>query len=303
MQDPKEKRSRKFSLIGILIVVVTILLQTEIVLDWIINFFQGGIAGMGEITWLILGPLILFALIFASSIRIVREYERGVIFRLGRLKGAKGPGIFIVIPIIDQMVRVSLRVITLDIPPQEVITQDNVTAQVNAVVFFRVLDPEKSVVAVEDYFQATNQISQTTLRSVLGQVELDGILGERDQLNKKLQGIIDENTDPWGIKVQSVEIKDVRIPHDMQRAIGRQAEAERERRSKIINAEGEFEASKRLAEAAKILQEQPASIQLRFLQTLLDVTSEQSTTIVLPIPIELLRGLTKEEKTPNPLDQ
>jgi len=258
---------------------------------------------MGEITWLILGPLILFALIFASSIRIVREYERGVIFRLGRLKGAKGPGIFIVIPIIDQMVRVSLRVITLDIPPQEVITQDNVTAQVNAVVFFRVLDPEKSVVAVEDYFQATNQISQTTLRSVLGQVELDGILGERDQLNKKLQGIIDENTDPWGIKVQSVEIKDVRIPHDMQRAIGRQAEAERERRSKIINAEGEFEASKRLAEAAKILQEQPASIQLRFLQTLLDVTSEQSTTIVLPIPIELLRGLTKEEKTPNPLDQ
>lgn len=245
--------------------------------------------------------IIIFAVfLLISIIRIVREYERGVIFRLGRLLGAKGPGIFILLPFIDKMVKVSLRVIALDIPPQEVITRDNVTCQVNAVVFFRVIDPSKAIVEVEDFFQATNQISQTTLRSVLGQVELDELLAERDALNKQLQAIIDENTDPWGIKVKSVEIKDVRIPQEMQRAIARQAEAERERRAKIINAEGEFQASQQLSEAARVLQSQPASIQLRFLQTLLDVTSEQSTTIVLPIPIELLKGLsgdTKESKS------
>jgi len=233
---------------------------------------------------------IIAAIIVMSAIRIVREYERGVIFRLGRLRGAKGPGIFFLIPIIDVMVKVSLRVITLDIPPQEVITKDNVTVHVNAVVFFRVLDPDKAIVEVEDFLQATNQISQTTLRSVLGQVELDDLLAERDKLNRRLQEIIDEHTDPWGIKVKSVEIKDVSIPQDMQRAMAKQAEAERERRAKIINAEGEFQAAQRLSEAARILQTQPASIQLRFLQTLLDVTSERSTTIVFPIPIELLQA-------------
>ncbi len=238
------------------------------------------------------GMIVVFFIIVAvSAIRIVREYERGVIFRLGRLRGAKGPGFFFLIPIIDTMVKVSLRVITLDIPPQEVITKDNVTVHVNAVVFFRVLDPSKAIVEVEDYLQATNQISQTTLRSVLGQVELDDLLAEREKLNKQLQEIIDEHTDPWGIKVKSVEIKDVSIPQDMQRAMAKQAEAERERRSKIINAEGEFQAAQRLSEAAKVLQSQPASIQLRFLQTLLDVTSDRSTTIVFPIPIELLRAL------------
>ncbi|MBI1729920.1 slipin family protein [Candidatus Acetothermia bacterium] len=239
----------------------------------------------------ILAIVLLLIIFLSSAIRIVREYERGVIFRLGRLVGAKGPGLFFLIPIIDSMVKVSLRVITLDIPPQEVITKDNVTAQVNAVLFFRVLDPTRAIVEVEDFLQATNQISQTTLRSVLGQVELDDLLAERDKLNKQLQEIIDEHTDPWGIKVKSVEIKDVRIPQEMQRAIARQAEAERERRAKIINAEGEFQAAKQLSEAAKVLQSQPASIQLRFLQTLLDVTSDRSTTIVFPVPIELFRGM------------
>lgn len=231
----------------------------------------------------------------ASAIRIVREYERGVIFRLGRLIGAKGPGLFILIPIIDKMVKVSLRVVALDIPPQEVITLDNVTAQVNAVVFFRVFDPNKAMVEVEDFFQATNQISQTTLRSVLGQVQLDDVLAERDKLNRQLQEIIDDYTNPWGIKVKSVEIKDVRIPKEMQRAIAKQAEAERERRAKVINAEGEHQASEQLAAAAKVLQEQPTSIQLRYLQTLLDVTSENPSTIIFPIPIELLAGLSESE--------
>ena len=234
--------------------------------------------------------IVLVVLFLISAIRIVREYERGVIFRLGRLIGAKGPGLFILIPIIDKMVKVSLRVIALDIPPQEVITKDNVPVQVNAVVFFRVVDPSKSVVEVEDFLQATNQISQTTLRSVLGQAELDELLAEREKLNRRLQEIIDEHTDPWGIKVGTVEIKDVRIPQEMQRAIARQAEAERERRAKIINADGELQAAEKLAEAARILQEQPASIQLRFLQTLLDITSEQTTTIVFPLPIDVLKA-------------
>lgn len=273
------------------------IVQVPFIRDFILEIIRGGLSIMDFLPIVI----IIFAVfLLISIIRIVREYERGVIFRLGRLLGAKGPGIFILLPFIDKMVKVSLRVIALDIPPQEVITRDNVTCQVNAVVFFRVIDPSKAIVEVEDFFQATNQISQTTLRSVLGQVELDELLAERDALNKQLQAIIDENTDPWGIKVKSVEIKDVRIPQEMQRAIARQAEAERERRAKIINAEGEFQASQQLSEAARVLQSQPASIQLRFLQTLLDVTSEQSTTIVLPIPIELLKGLsgdTKESKS------
>lgn len=288
MSDPQRRKSGFSSLIGVLIAVSVMLFQLKPVKDWFFEFIQGGV---GSMELAILAIVLLLIIFLSSAIRIVREYERGVIFRLGRLVGAKGPGLFFLIPIIDSMVKVSLRVITLDIPPQEVITKDNVTAQVNAVLFFRVLDPTRAIVEVEDFLQATNQISQTTLRSVLGQVELDDLLAERDKLNKQLQEIIDEHTDPWGIKVKSVEIKDVRIPQEMQRAIARQAEAERERRAKIINAEGEFQAAKQLSEAAKVLQSQPASIQLRFLQTLLDVTSDRSTTIVFPVPIELFRGM------------
>jgi regulator of protease activity HflC (stomatin/prohibitin superfamily) len=274
------------TLIGTLLAALYVLIQFEPIRDALLQFLQGGV-GLMNITVLLIVALLV--LILASAIRIVREYERGVIFRLGRLIGAKGPGLFFLIPIVDKMVKVSLRVVTLDIPPQEVITKDNVTAQVNAVVFFRVVDPNASVVEVEDYYQATNQISQTTLRSVLGQVELDELLAEREKLNKRLQEIIDEHTDPWGIKVKAVEIKDVRIPQEMQRAIAKQAEAERERRAKVINALGELQASEKLAQAAEVLQKQPASIQLRFLQTLLDITSEQTTTVVFPIPIDILR--------------
>jgi len=285
--DERNNRGQRFStLLGALLALAAILLQFEPFRRALFQIFQGG-AGMGSI-WvaLIVALLILF---LVSAIRIVREYERGVIFRLGRLIGAKGPGLFILIPIVDKMVKVSLRVVTLDIPPQEVITKDNVTVQVNAVVFFRVVDPNAAIVEVEDFFQATNQISQTTLRSVLGQVELDELLAEREKLNKQLQEIIDEHTDPWGIKVKAVEIKDVRIPQEMQRAIAKQAEAERERRAKVINAEGEYQAAERLSQAAEVLQKQPASIQLRFLQTLLDITAEQTTTVVFPIPIDILR--------------
>jgi regulator of protease activity HflC (stomatin/prohibitin superfamily) len=274
------------SLVGALLAFLAVLLQLRPVRELLFQFFQGG-AGVTSLTIAVLIALVVVVL--ASAIRIVREYERGVVFRLGRLIGAKGPGLFFLIPIVDKMVKVSLRVITLDIPPQEVITKDNVPVQVNAVVFFRVVDPNKSVVEVEDFLQATNQISQTTLRSVLGQAELDELLAEREKLNRRLQEIIDEHTDPWGIKVGTVEIKDVRIPQEMQRAIARQAEAERERRAKIINATGELQAAEKLAEAARILQEHPASIQLRFLQTLLDITSEQTTTIVFPLPIDVLR--------------
>jgi regulator of protease activity HflC (stomatin/prohibitin superfamily) len=281
-------------LLGTLFVLLAIVLQLEPVRRILFQLLQGGV-GVVNITVLLLVALAVLVLI--SAIRIVREYERGVIFRLGRLIGAKGPGLFFLIPIVDKMVKVSLRVIALDIPPQEVITKDNVPVQVNAVVFFRVVDPNRSVVEVEDFLQATNQISQTTLRSVLGQAELDELLAEREKLNRRLQEIIDEHTDPWGIKVGTVEIKDVRIPQDMQRAIARQAEAERERRAKIINAEGELQASEKLAEAARILQEQPASIQLRFLQTLLDITSEQSSTIIFPLPIDLITPfLTRENQ-------
>jgi len=238
----------------------------------------------------IIAVVVVVALILASAIRIVREYERGVVFRLGRLQGAKGPGLFFLIPIIDKMVKVSLRIVTFDIPPQEVITQDNVTVSVNAVVLYRVIDPNAAITEVEDFYQATNQLAQTTLRSVCGQAELDELLSDRERLNQQLQQIIDEHTDPWGIKVRAVEIKDVRIPQDMQRTIGRQAEAERERRAKIINADGEYQAAERLTEAAKVLQSQPASIQLRYLQTLLDITNEQSSTIIVPLPIELLKA-------------
>ena len=233
-----------------------------------------------------------FALILAASaIRILREYERGVIFRLGRLIDQKGPGLILLIPIIDRMVRVDLRTVTLNIPPQEVITHDNVPARVNAVAYFRVVDANDAVVEVEDYLTATSQISQTTLRSVLGKADLDTLLAERDRLNADLQRIIDEQTEPWGIKVSIVEIKDVEIPQQMQRAMARQAEAERERRARIINAEGEFQASEKLAEAANIISRNPAALQLRYLQTLGAIGTDQNSTVVFPLPLDLIKPM------------
>jgi hypothetical protein len=226
-----------------------------------------------------------------ASIRVLREYERAVVFRLGRLIGAKGPGIVVLIPIIDRMVRVDLRTVTFEVPPQDVITRDNVPAKVNAVAYFRVVDPVKSVVEVERIRAATSQIAQTTLRSVLGRADLDTLLAERETLNESLQRIIDDQTDPWGVKVTTVEIKDVGIPQGMQRAMARQAEAERERRAKVINAEGEFQASERLFDAAEVMSGNPAALQLRYLQTLLEIGTNQNSTIVLPVPIDLIKPL------------
>jgi regulator of protease activity HflC (stomatin/prohibitin superfamily) len=234
----------------------------------------------------VLGFFLLIVL--GSAIRILREYERGVIFRLGRLIAQKGPGLILLIPIIDRMVRVDLRTVTLNIPPQEVITRDNVPARVNAVCYFRVIDPNRAIVEVENFLLATSQIAQTTLRSVLGKAELDTLLAERERLNEELQKIIDEQTEPWGVKVTTVEIKDVEIPEQMQRAMARQAEAERERRAKIINAEGEFQAAEKLMQAAEIISKNPATLQLRYLQTLLEMGVNQNTTIVFPLPIELM---------------
>jgi len=233
--------------------------------------------------------LVFFALIVVgSSVRVLREYERGVIFRLGRLIAQKGPGLILLIPLIDRIVKVDLRTVTLNIPPQEVITRDNVPASVNAVAYFRVIDPRKAIVEVENYLLATSQISQTALRSVLGKAEFDQLLSERERLNEELQGIIDESTEPWGVKVSAVEIKDVEIPEQMQRAIARQAEAERERRAKIINSEGEFQAAQKLTDAADIISTNPASLQLRYLQTLLEIGSNQNTTVVFPLPMDML---------------
>jgi regulator of protease activity HflC (stomatin/prohibitin superfamily) len=241
----------------------------------------------------VLAVLALFLLvILASAIRILREYERGVIFRLGRLIAQKGPGLIILIPIIDRMVRVDLRTVTLNIPPQEVITRDNVPARVNAVCYFRVIDPNRAIVEVENFLLATSQIAQTTLRSVLGKAELDQLLAERERLNEDLQKIIDDQTEPWGVKVTTVEIKDVEIPEQMQRAMARQAEAERERRAKIINSEGEYQAAQKLADAADIISRNPATLQLRYLQTLLEMGVNQNTTVVFPLPIDLLRAFT-----------
>lgn len=231
---------------------------------------------------LMLIPLLPF------SIRVVNEYERGVIFRLGRLIGAKGPGLFILLPFVDRMVKVDLRTITLDVPAQEAITRDNVTVKVNAVVYFRVVEPTAAVVRIMDHIRATSQISQTTLRSVLGQSELDELLGQREQINQQLQRIIDEQTEPWGVKVTAVEVKDVELPASMQRAMARQAEAERERRAKIIAADGEYQASERLREAALVMAQEPITVQLRFLQTLTEVAAENNSTIVFPIPIDLI---------------
>ena len=234
--------------------------------------------------------VLLLLWILRASIRIVKEYERGVIFRLGRVTGVKGPGLFFLIPIVDQMTLVDLRVVTLDVPTQEAITKDNVTVKVNAVCYFRVLEPEAAVVNVANYLVATQQIAQTTLRSVLGQSELDELLAERDQINHQLQQIIDEQTEPWGVKVSVVEVKDVELPQSMQRAMARQAEAEREKRAKIIHAEGELQASQTLAEAAGVMATQAGAIQLRYLQTLTEISAEHNSTIVFPLPIELMEA-------------
>jgi regulator of protease activity HflC (stomatin/prohibitin superfamily) len=247
--------------------------------------------------------IIAFAVlvILSMAIKIVTEFERGVIFRLGRLIGAKGPGLFLIIPFVDRMVKVDLRVVTMDVPSQEVITKDNVTVRVNAVVYFRVVDPEASVVKVLDHIRATSQISQTTLRNVLGQSELDELLSQREKLNQMLQKIIDEHTDPWGVKVSTVEIKEVELAEEMKRSMAAQAEAERERRAKIIHAEGELQASEKLAQAAHIIGREPSAIQLRFLSTLSEIASEKNSTILFPIPIEFLKAFgrpslgTKEE--------
>ena len=236
---------------------------------------------------------IIVLIVLGSAVRILREYERGVIFRLGRLIAQKGPGLILLIPIVDRMVRVDLRTVTLNIPPQEVITRDNVPASVNAVCYFRVIDPNRAIVEVENFLLATSQIAQTTLRSVLGKAELDQLLAERDRLNEDLQKIIDEQTEPWGVKVTTVEIKDVEIPEQMQRAMARQAEAERERRAKIINSEGEYQAAQKLADAADIISTNPATLQLRYLQTLLEMGVNQNTTIVFPIPMDLLKPFTE----------
>ncbi|MGI8774702.1 MAG: slipin family protein [Actinomycetota bacterium] len=235
--------------------------------------------------------LVLVLILLASAIKIVQEYERGVIFRLGRvIAGAKGPGLFFIIPIIDRMVKVNLQIVTLDIPPQDVITRDNVTVRVNAVCYFQVFQPVKAIVEIQNYLYATSQIAQTTLRAVLSKVDLDDILTERDRLNSDLARLIDDLTDPWGIKVALVEIKDVDLPVEMQRAMAKQAEAERERRAKVINAEGEFQASQRLAEAAEIMARHPLAYQLRYLQTVTDVSAEKNSTLVIPIPVELFKG-------------
>lgn len=250
----------------------------------------------------ILGLNILFGfgfvlfIILINSIKIVNEYERGVIFRLGRLIGAKGPGLFFIIPIVDKMIKISLRTMVLDVPAQEVITKDNVPVKVNAVCYFRVLDPNKSVVEVENYMVATSQISQTTLRSVVGQAELDDLLSERDKINLQLQKIIDQATDPWGIKISMVEVKDVQIPDQMQRVIAHQAEAERDRRAKVINAEGEYQAAEKLAQAAEVIGRVPAAIQLRYLQALNEVASEKNSTLIFPLPIDLISAFVKDRK-------
>lgn len=246
--------------------------------------------------------IIFFAvLVLANAIRILREYERAVVFRLGRLigdNGVKGPGIILLIPVIDKMVRVSLRTVVMDVPTQDVITQDNVSIKVNAVVYFRVIEPHKAIIGVENFLMATSQLSQTTLRSVLGQSELDDLLSQREKINHRLQQIIDSNTEPWGIKVSNVEVKQIDLPQEMQRAMAKQAEAERERRSKIIAAEGEFQASQRLADAAKILAGEPSALTLRYLQTLREIATEKNSTTIFPVPIDLLKPFLNHVKEP-----
>jgi regulator of protease activity HflC (stomatin/prohibitin superfamily) len=254
---------------------------------------EGGLAAVVRVLLTAFAFLLLIPpwgfLVWFYSVKIVSEYERGVIFRLGRLVGARGPGLFVILPIVDRMVTMDLRTVTMDVPSQECITRDNVTVKVNAVIYFRVVNPEDAVTKVLDHFRATSQIAQTTLRSVLGQSVLDSLLSEREEINSKLQQIIDEQTEPWGVKVSTVEVKDVELPQGMQRAMARQAEAERERRAKVINAEGELQASAQLAEAGRVLAAEPATLQLRFLQTLSEVATEKNSTIIFPVPIDLIR--------------
>jgi len=252
---------------------------------------------MEQMTYTLLIAGILFLLIIlASAIRILREYDRAVIFRLGRLIKVKGPGLILLIPVVDRMVRVSLRTVVMDVPTQDVITRDNVSIKVNAVVYFRVMQPDKAIIEVENYLFATSQLSQTTLRSILGQSELDELLSQRDKINLELAKIIDNQTEPWGIKVSTVEVKHIDLPQEMQRAMAKQAEAERERRAKVIHAEGEFQASQRLSDAAKIISINPSALQLRFLQTLTEVASEKSSTIIFPVPLDLISAFLPKEK-------
>ncbi len=248
---------------------------------------------MSPLGYLGIGILVLVVILLLSAIKIVQEYERGVIFRLGRLVGPKGPGLFFIIPYVDRMVKVDLRVVTLDVPSQEAITRDNVTVKVNAVAYFRVVDPSNAIVAVEDFRRATWQIAQTSLRSVLGQSDLDELLIHRDQINTRLQQIIDLQTEPWGIKVSTVEVKDVELPDTMKRAMAKQAEAEREKRAKVIHAEGEFNAAQQLQEAASVIIRQPAAMQLRYLQTLTEIAVEKNSTIIFPVPIEMFKIFAK----------
>jgi regulator of protease activity HflC (stomatin/prohibitin superfamily) len=246
--------------------------------------------------------VILLVLFLMSAVRVLREYERGVVFRLGRLIGSKGPGLILLIPMLDRMVKVSLRIVAMDVPPQDIITKDNVSVKVNAVVYFRVMDPEKSVVEVEDYLYATSQFAQTTLRSILGESELDELLSERDKINREIQVILDRHTDPWGIKVSNVEVKHIDLPQEMQRAMAKQAEAERERRSKIINAQGELQAAEKLTEAARIISQYPIALQLRYLQTLTEVASENNSTTIFPVPIDLFRPFLDAVSTTRPVE-
>jgi len=251
---------------------------------------------MGPFSALLFVIVLFVVVILANAIRILREYERGVVFRLGRLVGVRGPGLIFLIPIVDKMVKVSLRTVVLDIPPQDVITKDNVSIKVNAVVYFRVVQPGKAIVEVENYLFATSQLSQTTLRSILGQSSLDELLAERDKINSELQKIIDFHTEPWGIKISTVEVKQIDLPIEMQRAMARQAEAERERRAKVIHAEGEFQASQKLADAAVVIEDHPMALQLRYLQTLTEVASEKNSTTIFPIPIDLIAPFLKSFK-------
>ena len=247
---------------------------------------------------ILITAIVFLMFILASAIRILREYERGVVFRLGRLTGVKGPGLILLIPVIDKMVKVSLRTVVMDVAEQDVITKDNVSIKVNAVVYFRVMQPDKAIIEVENFLFATSQLSQTTLRSILGQSELDELLSQRDKINIELAKIIDNQTEPWGIKVSNVEVKHIDLPQEMQRAMAKQAEAERERRAKVIHAEGEFQASQRLSDAAHVISTNPAAIQLRFLQTLTQIASEQSSTIIFPVPLDIISAfLSKEKKT------
>lgn len=244
---------------------------------------------MGESLFSLMLIVFLAAFFFFNAIKILSEYERGVVFRLGRLIAVKGPGLIILIPIVDRLVRVSLRTVVLDVPPQDVITKDNVSIKVNAVVYFRVVQPDKAIVSVENYIYATSQLAQTTLRSILGQSELDDLLAQRDKINHELQQIIDQHTEPWGIKVSNVEVKQIDLPPEMQRAMAKQAEAERERRAKVVHAEGELQASKKLGEAAAVIERNPIALQLRYLQTLTEIAGENNSTILFPLPMELLK--------------